>query len=62
MKLNVGDTLFEKKDVHKYTWVTRVDGSKSLSELTVVQKEDMNKLLDVNAFIGAGRKNLETNN
>ena len=46
--------FFEKNDIHKFTWVSRVDGCISLLDLTGVQEEDRNKLLDVNVFRGTG--------
>ena len=53
-KLNVGNTLFEKNEIHKFTWLSGMDGRKSLLDLILVQEEDRNKLLDVNVFRGAG--------
>ena len=41
------------KDIHKYTWASGVDGRISLLDLTVVQEEDRDKLLDVSVFRGA---------
>ena len=56
--MNAGNTCFEKKDIHQFTWVSEVGGQKSLLDLTVAQKESRNKLLDVNVFRGVGGGNL----
>ena len=56
-KLSMENTFFEKK-IHRFTRLSGVDGHKSLQDLTVVQEEDINKLLDVNIFRGAERENL----
>ena len=53
-RLSVGNTFFEKKGIHKITWVSGVDDRKSLLDLIVVQEEEKNKLLDVNVLRGAG--------
>ena len=53
-KWNVINTLFQKKDIHKFTWVSGVDGLKSLLDFVVVQEEGGNKRLDVNLFRCAG--------
>ena len=36
-KLNVENTCYEKKDVHKFSWASGVDDGKSLLYLIVVQ-------------------------
>ena len=53
-KLSVGNTSSGKEDIHKFTWTIGVDDRKSLLDLLVAQKEDRNKLLDVNVLRGAG--------
>ena len=47
-KLSVGNILFEKMEIHKFICVRGVDGCKILLDLIMEQKEDNNKLLDVN--------------
>ena len=37
-RLSVGNTFFEKKDIHKFTWVRGVDDRKSLLDFIVVQE------------------------
>ena len=51
-----GNTSFEKKDIHKSTWVSGVDDRKSLLDFIVVQEENRNKLLDVNVLRDAGER------
>ena len=46
--------LFEKKDIHRFTWASGVDGRKSLLYFIVVQEEERNKPLDVNVLRVAG--------
>ena len=53
-RLSVGNTVFEKKEVHKFTCASGLDDRKSLLDLIVVQKEERNKLLDVNVLRGVG--------
>ena len=36
-KWNVINTLFQKRDIHKFTWVSGVDGLKSLLDFVVVR-------------------------
>ena len=49
-----GKYVFEKKDIHNFTWPSGVGDRKSLLDFIVVQEEDRNKLLDVNVLSGAG--------
>ena len=53
-----GNTFSEKKDIHKFTWVSGMDDHKSLLDFIVVQEEKRNKLLDVNVLRGAGGGNI----
>ena len=53
-RLSLGNTFFEKKDLHKFTWVNGVDDRKGLLDFIVVQEEEINKLLGVNVLRGAG--------
>ena len=36
------NTFFEKRDVHKFTWVSGADDHKGLLDFIVVQKEERN--------------------
>ena len=56
--MSLGNTLFEKNYI-KFTWVSGVDGRKSLLDLIVVQEKDSNKPLDVNVFRCIQNKLLE---
>ena len=55
MYLSGDNNFFEKKNIHKFTWMSGVYDSESLLELIVAQDEDRNKLLDANVFRGVGR-------
>ena len=39
-KLGLGNTFFEKKDIHKFTWVSGVDDRKGLLDFIVVQEKE----------------------
>ena len=54
-RLSAGNTFFEKRDIHKSTWVSGVGDRKSLLDFIVMQDEERNKLLDVNVLRGVGR-------
>ena len=45
---------FFKKDIHKLTWITDINGSRSLLDFIIVQECDRNSLLDVNVYWEAG--------
>ena len=53
-RLSVGNTFFEKNDIHKFAWVSGVDDHKTLPELFLMQEKERNKLLYVNVLTGAG--------
>ena len=39
-KKSVGNTFFEKNDIHKFTWASEEDGRKSLLSLIVMKEKD----------------------
>ena len=49
-KLSVGNKFLQKNDMHKFTWVSGVNGRKSLLEPIVMQEDERNRLLSVNVF------------
>ena len=54
-ELTVGNTLFKKKSIHKYTWVRVIGGNvvdRGLLDFVVVSKGVVGKLLDINVFRG----------
>ena len=51
--LIVGNTWFKKRRVNKYTWVSGVDGSVSLLDYVLIEKDVKERLLDVNVCRGA---------
>ena len=53
-RLSLGNTFFEKKNIHQFTWVSGVDDRKRLLDFIVVQEEERSKLLDVNILRGVG--------
>ena len=48
----VGNTLFEKKLIHKYTWTSGIDGSRALLDYVLVDRRMKGELLDVNVRRG----------
>ena len=54
-KLSVENTFSEKRETHKFTWVSEVDVYKRILDLILVEEEERNKLLDVNVLRGAVR-------
>ena len=56
-ELVVGNTFFEKKDIHKYTWVRIVEGrvvDKALMDYVLVSRKVLHRLLDVRVLRGVG--------
>ena len=53
-RLSVGHTFFEKKDVHKFTWVSGVDDHKILLDFIVSHEDETNKFLDAYVLRGGG--------
>src|SRR6201990_823295 len=52
-RLMIGNTWFMKRDIHKYTWVSGVNGEKGLLDFVCVRWEERSRLLDVNVLRGA---------
>ena len=53
-RLVIGNTWFKKRKLHKYTWVSGVNGDKALLDYVCVQKSMRGRLIDVNVLRGAG--------
>src|ERR1044072_6213730 len=51
--LMIGNTWFKKKENHKYTWVSGVNGEKGLLDFVCVGWEERSRLLDVTVLRGA---------
>src|ERR1700755_3177614 len=51
--LMIGNTWFENKENHKYTWVSDVNGERGLLDFVCVSWEWRSRLLDVNVLRGA---------
>ena len=53
-RMCVGNSFFEKKDIHKFSWTIGVDDHISLLDFIVVQEEERNKLLYINVLRNVG--------
>ena len=51
--LIIGNTWFEKRSIHKYTWVSGVNGGLGLLDYVCVKKSMHARLVDVNVLRGA---------
>ena len=49
----VENTWFKKRDIHKYTWVSGVNGDRALLDFVCVKVGDRKRLIDVNVLRGA---------
>ena len=52
-KFMIGNTWFEKQSIHKYTWVSGVNGERALLDYVCVEQRIKDRLLDVNVLRGA---------
>ena len=48
----VGNTWFKKRDIHKYTWVSGMNGERALIDYVCVRVVDRKRLIDVNVLRG----------
>ncbi|XP_071512709.1 craniofacial development protein 2-like [Panulirus ornatus] len=51
--LVIGNTWFKKRDIHKYTYVSRRDGQRALLDYVLIDRRAKVRLLDVNVLRGA---------
>ncbi|XP_071547063.1 craniofacial development protein 2-like [Panulirus ornatus] len=51
--LVIGNTWFKKRDIHKYTYVSRRDGQRVLLDYMLIDRRTKERLLDVNVLRGA---------
>ena len=51
--LSIGNTYFKKRDIHKYTWRSRGNVSRSLIDYVLIGRDQRGRLLDVNVLRGA---------
>ncbi|XP_071529497.1 craniofacial development protein 2-like [Panulirus ornatus] len=51
--LMIGNTWFKKRDIHKYTYVSRRDGQRALLDYVLIDRRAKERLLDVNVLRGA---------
>ena len=57
-ELVVGNTLFKKKEVYKYTWLRMAEGrvvDRALMNYVLLPKQMLGRLLDVKVWRGEGR-------
>ena len=54
-ELVIGNTWFKKRDIHKYTWESGVDGQRALMDYVLVDRQMKERLVDVNVLRGAAR-------
>ena len=46
----IGNTWFNKREIHKYTWVSGVNGERALLDYVCIRSCYKDRLLDVNVF------------
>ena len=49
----IKNTYFRKKQIHKYTWVSKITGNTLLLNYILIGKVFRERLKDVNALMGA---------
>ena len=51
--LVIGNTLFKKRDIHKYTWISGNGEQKALMDYVLIDRCEKDRLTDVNVLRGA---------
>ena len=52
-ELIIGNTWFKKRLIHKFTWVSGVNGERALLDYVCLEQKVKNRLIDVNVLRGA---------